>query len=163
MSVEKDDGRMVLPHLIYDWHEGVNDNDIRTGVNERLHRLSVDMLLPGATSMAQITCQVSDSEDVLKGEWKPPMTLFSARRTAVRAAMSVPGFDNHDLNDDVINHMYGSARAQACQSACEKMKKNCKKIPFEIKLPFKVDKRLCSRDDWGRNGHGSGLRIGIPS
>ena len=53
---------MLLNHF-YSWMEGVRRADLLAGRNNRLTRLSLDMLLPGPTALPQVELVINDAED----------------------------------------------------------------------------------------------------
>ena len=46
----------MLIHHMYGWNEAIAQTGIMVGRNILLHHLSVDVLLPGPTSLGQIEC-----------------------------------------------------------------------------------------------------------
>ena len=160
----ENDGALVLPFLVYEWREGVQDEDIDEGY-DCLHRVTADMLLPGPTSLQQLKVKVADTKDCIEGEFTPPGTFLSSKRSAVHAAMQLPGVTMANLNADVIQRMHGTARATAAAGAIKAFKKKCGGAwKFRIQLPqgVTVEKRFCNRDDWGNHIRGfKGIHIGI--
>jgi hypothetical protein len=72
---------MLIYHH-YDWHEAVSHEDVLLGNNEHLHRLTLDVLLPGPTALEQVEVMVPDDGNKIVLKYTPPMTYLSANRTA---------------------------------------------------------------------------------
>ena len=143
---------------MYTWTEGVAPDEITAFGNIRLKRLSIDVLLPGPTSMSQIQARVANSCDKITIKYTPPATFHSARRTAVRIATGL--VDGRHVGQ-TINFTMATARATAHSSVLENLSEDEKSPTFEIPLPFKVDPYFCRRNDFGIDNAGHGIDIGV--
>ena len=146
-------------HHCYQWKEGVCHTNFIAGNNICLGRVSVDLLLPGPTALAQLECSVSSDGEFLDITYRPPVTYLSASRTMARVAnlQSVAQADQQAA----MPTMAITARVQAHETALEEVRKEQAKVDFRIKSPVKVDRHFCARDDCGRAGQGEGMSIGI--
>jgi hypothetical protein len=74
----------------YDWHEAVSHEDVLLVGNndEHLHRLTLDVLLPGPTALEQVEVTVPDDGNKIVLKYTPPMTYLSANHTAARVAVN---------------------------------------------------------------------------
>ena len=75
-KAEDDVGFMQLPTLVYEWDEGVSQEDIDEGY-ESYHRVTADMLLPGPTAIDQVKCWVTDTKDAIEGTYTPPSVFLN--------------------------------------------------------------------------------------
>jgi hypothetical protein len=163
MKADPSKGILDMPSIVYQWREGVSEEDIADGY-ECLDRVTADMLLPGATSLDQIKCKISESRDAIEGEYTPPSNFYNSKRTAVQAALALPNVNVGNVTDQIIQRMHGTSRATAAAKAINKAKKENKTLKFRIELPVKVNKRFTARDDWGQIIRGfKGIRIGVYS
>lgn len=133
----------------YQWDEAVAAGEAGNIQHLRLKHLSMDVLLPGATNERQIKAEVDKDGMSLILHYRPPSVFFSSRRSAVRTS-------NGEINTARIKahetevHRILSGRAQ---------NQGFKKYKFP--LPVRVDRNFTMRDDYGVEGQGDGMQIGI--
>ena len=151
-------GVAMLIYHMYSWREAVPEQEVQLRSNIRLKRLSVDVLLPGPTTLSQIEAQVLESQNKIRIKYKPPDTYLSSRRNAVRVALGLVGAR---FVDQTVNFTTATSRVTAHRDAIEHMSDDEKNPSFEIDLPFKVDPYFCRRDDFGIDNVGHGLDIGV--
>ena len=148
----------MLIHHQYSWFEAVPPAEEAAGANVRLKRLSIDILLPGPTTLAQVRGIVSDNGRVFNFTYRLPETFLSANRTAVRLA-------GHTFGPRGIPHVQNTisaaSRVQAHRTVLEQARVDASQKVYQIQLPFECDRQLCRRDDWGRDNHCQGLEIGM--
>lgn len=151
-------GVMFLYHY-YVWREAVPEDEVASFSNVRLKRLTIDLLLPGPTSLEQIEAQIMEDQKTVKIKYKPPATFLSHRRTAVRTAMEI-GAQGRQVE---VMSTYTSAmeRVNAHRDVLESMSDEQKHPTTEIDLPFRVDPVFCRRDDFGVENARHGIDIGV--
>ena len=149
---------MLLYHH-YDWWEAVAQQAIMQGRNQRLHRLSFDVLLPGPTSEDQIELLIMDNGKALKIKFIPPLTFLNSRRTAVRTA-HIAGITDGNLAAAIAPTL-AMSRVNSHETALSSIRNSESRGNFEveIKLPFAVDPYFCTRDDYGVDGAARGSSI----
>jgi hypothetical protein len=149
---------MLISHC-FDWYEAVSHEEVLTGTNERLHRLTLDVLLPGPTSMEQIEVTIPEDGTSITLKYTPPVTYLSANRTAARMAVQ-NGAANVAQVQAALNGLRVSNRVQSHEQALIGVRKSQSKITITIPLPFPIDVFLCSRNDFGHAG-ADPMSIGI--
>ena len=155
---DSSDDKMLIYHH-YDWWEAVQTNLINMGRNQRLRRLSMDVLLPGPTSEDQIELLVKDDGNTLYLKYIPPLTFLNPRRTAVRTA-AIAG-----IADGMIAAAIAPTSAMARVNSHDTCLTNIRhsesrgNYEVEINLPFAVDPYFCTRDDYGVDGAARGSSI----
>lgn len=158
---------MLVFHF-YDWYEAVPREDVLAGTNVRYHRLTLDVLLPGPTSLDQMEVDIIDDGKKIQLKYKPPQTYLNANRTAARIADNaipiVPPAQQRVRQQAVrqaMGHMRATSRVQAHENALDLIREAQQELAFTLKLPFSVDNYLCNRDDYGREGLGQTIGINI--
>ena len=145
------------------------ETKVVVGQNVGLTCLTIDVLLPGPTSLQQIEVSIT-GPNAVKINYKPPGTYLNARRTAVKSVqLSGMGLGGRTVvaQETMIGMMHGSSCAASHTMALNKIILKQKEIEFGIKaLPFASDPYLCCRDDWGQtptlgnpNAGGKGVKI----
>lgn len=152
-----DDDEMLIHHY-YSWHEAIAPREEETGGNIRLKRLTIDLLLPGPTTLEQIKAIISEDGKVLHFTYRPPKTYLSNDRTTVRLALGSVGRDGVNT---VRETMQAANRSQAHRTALETVRADQREKVRHIALPFVCDRNFCRRDDWGRDNRTHGLEIGM--
>lgn len=153
--IDEDD--MLLYHY-YSWFEAISPDEEQLGGNIRLKRLTIDVLLPGPTTLDQIKAIVSDDGKVLHFTYRPPRTYLSHARTTVRVAQQHVGSGNVGAVRDT---MQAAARSQAHRTALEMIRPDQQEKIRHIELPFQCDRNFCRRDDWGLDNRTHGMEIGL--
>lgn len=138
---------MLIGHY-YQWMEAVDHSTLLGGMQVRLERLSVDILLPGPTSLSQVECEIIDNGTTLQLSYTPPVVYFSSKRTAARVAAN-QSMGDQDIRD-AVEPLLATARTQAHESALvSSIRKNQTPVIFKMKLPFAVDEYFCGRNEFG--------------
>lgn len=148
---------MLIYHH-YTWYKSIDPNEERDCGNIRLKRLTIDLLLPGPTSLNQIKAIVSSDGRFLHFTYRPPRTYLSPDCTTVRLATSTFGAASIPAVRDV---MHAATRSQAHRTALETVRAEQQEKVRHIELPFQCDRNFCRRDDWGRENHMHGMEIGM--
>ena len=150
---------MLLCHHCV-WHEAIDPDHENAGANVRLKRLTIDVLLPGPTTLDQIRCVVSDDGKTLHFTCRCPQTCLNPARTAVRVTHSFGG-DRALGVQGVRETMAAASRVQAHRTALEQVRVDQQEKVRHVALPFEVDRNFCRRDDWGNDNRTHGIEIGI--
>ena len=143
----------------YEWHEAVAHTDVLAGVNQRLHRHSIDVLLPGPTSLDQIEVEINEPGTKVTVSYIPPVTYLSADRTAVRTA-DIQGVPTANLGV-AMGPMRATNRVQGHENALLNVRAQQSKVVDVIDTLFPCDSFFCTRDDYGRDGRCQGISIGV--
>lgn len=157
-TIEKDEDEDMLIYHQYTWHEAIPADDERNNFNVRLKRLSVDILLPGATHLEQVRLAVSDDGTTLHFTYRPPSTYLSANRTATRLTGQTFGVAAIGVARETIS---AAARVQAHRTALEQVRVDQVEKVRHIPLKEKCDRHLTTRDDWGRENRADGVCIAM--
>jgi len=154
-TINEDD--MLIYHH-YSWYEAVPPADERAGGIIRLKRLTIDLLLPGATTLSQVRAVVSEDGNVLHFTYRPPQMYLSHDRTTVRLAANTFGANRIPVVRDT---MQAATRTQAHRTALETIRPDQQEKVRHIQLPFQCDRNFCRRDDWGRENRTQGMEIAM--
>ena len=162
LHLESENGGSMIIYHHYDWLEAVTDASEADGC-QRKKRLTVDVLLPGPTTVEQIAVTVDRESDptyrTLKYEYKPPSTYLSAKRTAIRGA-DIAGVPAGNINDETVEQLSAMSRVIGHEEVLEgSIHEKQKVITHNISLPFAVEPAFTSRNDWGREGQAAGLSV----
>lgn len=157
--VQDPQDEMLLYHH-YTWHKAIPPEEEQLGANIRLKRLTIDVLLPGPTSLSQIRALISDDGKTCHFTYRPPTTYLSSTRTAVRMTGTALGA-RAAANEDLRNTIGAATRVQAHRTALETVRPEQQEKVRHIALPFEVDRAFCRRDDWGRDNRTFGMEIGV--
>ena len=122
---------MLLYHM-YIWKEAVPYSSFLAGTNTRLTRLSLDMLLPGPTSLDQLELFIASNGEYLDVSYKPPVTYLSASRTMARVA-DLQGISEAQTQT-AMPKMAITARVQAHETVLDEIREKQGKIDFRVKL-----------------------------
>ena len=150
---------MLLCHC-HLWHNVTPTDNARMGANICLKRLTVDLLLPGPTTLDQIKAVVAQDGKSLFFAHCAHGTYLSADRTAVCVADAFGGA--RALGTAGLRETMAAAnRVQAHRTALETIRPEQQEKVCKIDLPFKVDHNFCRRDDWGWDNRTHGIKIGM--
>lgn len=143
----------MLVYHWYTWEEGVTQAAVVQGINMGLRRLTVDVLLPGPTTLEQLECSIVGPRKI-KISYSPPATYLNARRTAVKSAHLAGmglGARTPVQQEQVLNMLAATARVTGHERTLVDVRQKQGKIEMEIAdLPFDIDQYWCRRDDWGQ-------------
>jgi hypothetical protein len=128
---------MFIYHF-FDWYKGVAHEDVLGGINERLHSLTLDVLLPGPTQIGQIEVTIPEDGKTLILKYTPPVTYLSANRTAARIAHGRGAVDDAAIHT-LINPLRAMNRVQAHQQALLAIRREQAQLTINIPLPFAID------------------------
>lgn len=150
----------MLIHHYYVWDEAILPEDERLCANIRLRRLTIDILLPGPTTLEQIRAIISTDGKVVNLTYRPPRTYLSPERTTVRLADGALGATAAGTAQ-VRQTMAAASRVQAHRNTLEGLRVATATKVVSIDLPFECDRHFCRRDDWGRDNMNDGIEIGL--
>lgn len=149
---------VMLIHHHYSWFEAIPPDEEREGGNIRLKRLTIDLLLPGPTTLAQIRAVVSEDGRVVHFTYRPPQTYLSHDRTTVHLAAATFGANRVQT---VRGTMQAASRTQAHRTALETIRPEQQEKVRHLELPFQCDRNFCRRNDWGRPNRANGMEIAM--
>jgi len=163
---------MNLPHLVWQWREGVPEALEETFVNQRMDRVSVDVLLPGHAALASVECSINDAGTVCKVKIELPTVFLNARHTAARIAhinLAAANVENPTARqmEGAITQAYTSNRYQGHRDAInqhmQRVGEEHRFISVDIPLPIVCNPEPTTRDDFGVPGRARSIAIGLYS
>ena len=149
---------MLIWHQ-YSWREGVTKQDERRGTNFGLTRLSLDIFLPGSTTLEQVDVSIVDNGMKVNFEYDLPTCYLSTQRSALRLAdaMGVCAGTMRAASE----FTQAGSRAAGHRAALDEIRPRQRKLTKELPLKFRCDQYWCRCDDWGRDNMVEGVTIGV--